>query len=57
MPAGRYRKIDTEKQESLPSLVCMEPAIVPIQGVHPARVLTRVQTRSPTADVTTRLHR
>jgi len=39
-------KVDTEKGESLPSLVCMEPVMVPIQGVHPARVLTRVQTRS-----------
>ena len=39
-------KLDTEKGESLPSLICMEPAMVPIQGVHPARVLTRVQTRS-----------
>jgi len=39
-------KLDTEKGESLPSLTCMEPAMVPIQGVHPARVLTRVQTRS-----------
>jgi len=39
-------KLDTEKGESLPSLICMEPAMVPIHGVHPARVLTRVQTRS-----------
>jgi len=39
-------KLDTAKEESIPSVVCVEPAIVPIQGIHPARVLTRVQTRS-----------
>ena len=39
-------KLDTRKGESLPSVVCMEPAMVPIQGLYPARVHTRVQTRS-----------
>jgi len=38
-------KLDAAKGESLPSVVCVEPAMVPIYGVHPARVLTRVQAR------------
>jgi hypothetical protein len=38
-------KLDTEKQESLSSVICMEPAIIPIQGVHSPRVLTRIQTK------------
>ena len=39
-------KLDTAKGESLPPVVCVEPPMVPIQGIHPARVLTRVQARS-----------
>ena len=38
-------KLDATKGENLPSVVCVEPAMVPIHGIHPARVLTRVQAR------------
>ena len=30
-------KLDTAKGESLPPVVCVEPAMVPIHGIHPAR--------------------
>jgi len=40
-------RLEVEKGESLPSLVCVEPALIPIQGVLPARVLTRVETITP----------
>jgi len=33
-------KLDTTKGENLPPVVCVEPAMVPIHGIHPARVLT-----------------
>jgi hypothetical protein len=46
MPANGYRKIRHREGENLPSLNCMETAMVSIQGFHPARVLTRVQTTS-----------
>jgi len=39
-------KLDTAKGESLPPVVCVETDMVPIHGIHPARVLTRVQARS-----------
>jgi len=45
IPAGCYRKFRHREGESLPSLICMEPAMVPIE-VYPARVLTRVGSRS-----------
>jgi hypothetical protein len=35
-------RLEGEKGQSLPSLVCVEPAHIPIQGIHPARVITRV---------------
>jgi hypothetical protein len=38
-------KLDANKGENRPSVVCVEPAMVPIHGIHPARVLTRVQAR------------
>ena len=38
-------RLDTTKKEKLPTVVCVEPAVVPIHGIHPARVLTRVQAR------------
>ena len=31
-----------EGKEEPPSLVCVEPALIPIEGVLPARALTRV---------------
>jgi len=40
-------RLEIEKGESLTSLVCVEPALIPIQGVLPARVLTRVETVTP----------
>ena len=42
-------RLEGEKGQSLPSLVCVEPAHIPLQGVLPARVLTRVgqDTRRP----------
>jgi len=45
MPEGGYRKIKQEKGKFLLSLTCMEPAMLPIEAVDPARVHTRVQTR------------
>jgi len=38
-------KLDATKGENLPSVVCVEPAMVPIHGILSARVLTRVQAR------------
>jgi hypothetical protein len=35
-------KLDYKKERETPSLVCIEPAQVPIEGVFPARALTRV---------------
>jgi hypothetical protein len=37
-------KIELEKGRSLPSLVCVEPAIIPQEGILPARVLSQVET-------------
>ena len=34
-------KLELEKKEQPPSLVCVEPALIPIEGVLPARALTR----------------
>jgi len=41
------RRLEIEKGESLPSLVCVELALIPIQGFLPARVVTRVETVTP----------
>jgi len=38
-------KLDLEKGKEFPSLVCIEPATIPIQGVFSARALTRVGTK------------
>ena len=38
-------KLNLEKGKEIPSLVCIEPATIPIQGVLFARALTRVGTR------------
>jgi hypothetical protein len=38
-------KLDLEKGKEIPSLVCIEPATIPIQGVLSARALNRVGTR------------
>ena len=37
-------KLDLEKWKEIPSLVCVEPATIPIQGTLSARALTRVGT-------------
>ena len=48
--APRFRhvvtaKLDLGKRKEIPSLVCVEPAAIPIQGILSARALTRVGTR------------
>jgi len=53
MPAGGDRKI-RQKGESLPSLICTEPTMVPIQSVHPASTHASTNKVELTADVTTR---
>jgi hypothetical protein len=47
-------KLDLGKGKEIPSLVCVEPATMPIQGILSARALTRVGTRErdSTVDVT-----
>jgi len=46
VPTDNYGSARHSERGSLPPVVCVEPAMVPIQGIHPARVLTRVQIRS-----------
>ena len=36
-------KLDLQQEQELPPLVCIEPAHIPIEGVLPARALTRVE--------------
>ena len=50
-------RLDLEKGLSLPSLVCVEPALIPIQGVLTARVHTSRDnhTAAFTSSVTARL--
>ena len=36
-------KLELEQEQELPPLVCIDPAHIPIEGVLPARALTRVQ--------------
>jgi hypothetical protein len=38
-------KLDLGKGKEIPSLVCVEPAAVPIQGIISVRALTKVGTR------------
>ena len=35
--------LESEKEQSLPPLVCVEPAQIPIEVILPARVLSRVE--------------
>jgi len=37
-------QIELEKGRNLPPLVCVEPAIIPMEGILPARMLSRVGT-------------
>jgi len=39
-------RLDADGKQSLPPLVCVEPARVPIEGILPARGLTRVEIRA-----------
>jgi len=39
-------RLDSDRNSNLPPLVCVEPAQIPIEGILPARGLTRVETRS-----------
>jgi len=41
---GRF---ESERGESLPPHVCVEPAELPIEGIVPARALSRVMSRAP----------
>ena len=36
-------RLESEKERSLPPLVCVEPAQIPIEGILPARTLSRVE--------------
>ena len=48
-------KLDLEQEQELLPLVCIEPAHIPIEGVLPARALTRVEcSPSKTARMTSR---
>jgi len=48
MPPDSHGKAgDRERRKSPFSSMCVEPALIPIQGVLPARVLTRVETVTP----------
>jgi len=39
--------LELDKGQSIPSLACVEPALITIQGGFPARVLTRFETVAP----------
>jgi len=38
--------LESEKEQSLSSLVCVEPAQIPIEGILPARALSRVESNA-----------
>jgi hypothetical protein len=42
-------RLDSQEEQKLPPLVCVEPGVIPIEGIFPARVLSRVEssTREP----------
>ena len=49
--APRFRQIvvgrlESEKEQSLPSIVCVQPAQIPIEGILPARALSRVESNA-----------
>jgi hypothetical protein len=39
-------RLDSDGKQNPPPLVCIEPAKIPIEGILPARELTRVQTKA-----------
>ena len=48
-------RLDSDRKSNLPPLVCVEPAQIPIEGILPARGLTRVEPRSNgSSDLTSR---
>jgi hypothetical protein len=50
-------KLELEQGQESPPLVCIEPAHIPIEGVLPARALTRVEcSPSKTSPMTSRAH-
>ena len=40
-------RLEAEKEQNLPPLVCVEPAQIPIEGIFPARALSRVSPNAP----------
>ena len=52
MWAGSNAKLETKKSQDLPPLVCIEPAQIPIEGIHKARGLSRTSLK--TTDLTPR---
>ena len=40
-------RLETEKGECLPPLICVEPAQLPVEGIVPARALSRVKSGAP----------
>jgi hypothetical protein len=43
VPTDNRGKLEVGKEKSLPPLVCVEPIEIPIEGVLPARALSRVR--------------
>jgi hypothetical protein len=41
-------RLESGKEQNLPPLICVEPAQVPIEGIHSARGLARVQSKATT---------
>jgi len=35
-------RLESEKEQKLPSLVCIEPVQIPVEGIFPARALSRL---------------
>ena len=43
MPTNFLGRLESEKEHNIPPLVCVEPAQIPIEGILPARALSRVK--------------
>ena len=48
-------RIECEKEQNLPPLICVEPAQIPIQGILPARALSRVKSSAQEPQVKSQL--
>ena len=46
LPTDCVGRLEYEKEQSLSSLVCVEPAQIPIEGILPARALSRVESNA-----------